>query len=111
MMKFKASRKMVMANYHTVIEVGYCGVQFLLRHKNPIAYTSGVYGWNSDIYDMGKGVAIVTGYRPFGNVHPNYDIVNSFEEKAKNICDNVPYEERSGVLDILINGFIKEVTK
>ena len=100
-----------MANYHKVIEISYCGVQSLLRHKNPIAFTCGMYGWNSDIYDMGKGVAIVTGYRPFGNVHPNYDIVNYFEKQATNICENVPYEEREGVLDILINGFIKEVLK
>lgn len=42
----------------------------LLRYHERIGYTSGIYGWNADIYSVysekyGR-VAIVTGYRCFG---------------------------------------------
>ena len=110
-MKFKATRKMIMNNYHKVIEISYCGVQHLLNHKSPIAYTCGVYGWNSDIYDLGKGVAIVTGYRPFGNIHPNYDLVNTYDQEASKIISTLPYEEREQALTTLLNEFIKEILK
>lgn len=110
-MKFKATRKMIMNNYHKVIEISYCGVQHLLYHKSPIAYTCGVYGWNSDIYDLGNGVAIVTGYRPFGNIHPNYSIVNAYDRIARGVIETTPYELREKALSKLLNEFIEEVLK
>lgn len=42
----------------------------LLNYTPPIAYTCGVYGWNCDVYDMGRCV-ITEGYRPFGTFIPS----------------------------------------
>lgn len=64
----KTTKKAVEANFIKIIRVGYCDLQTLLGSARRHGYTSGVYGWNADIYDVGGGVAIVTGYRPFGKV-------------------------------------------
>lgn len=61
-MKFKSTKRDIMANYGNIIKVDYCDLQNLLKYESPIAYTAGVYGWNADIYDFG-GIAICTGYR------------------------------------------------
>lgn len=52
-MKFRTTKKAIMANYGNVIKVDYCDLQNLLKYESPIAYTAGVYGWNADIYDFG----------------------------------------------------------
>lgn len=80
-MKFKTTKKAIKSHYYTIIAVGYCDLQDLLHYENPIAYTCGVYGWNADIYDI-DGVAIVTGYRPFGE-HIDYDVVDAYNKAAK----------------------------
>ena len=49
----------------------------------PAAYTAGVYGWNADIYPITSGVAICTGYRPFGNVKPDRETVSRYEKRAR----------------------------
>lgn len=107
-MKFKTTKRDIMANYDKVIKVGYCDLQNLLKYESPFSYTAGVYGWNADIYDFG-GVAIVTGYRPFGNIHPDYEIVNRYEKEAENIYNNYRYDDRSGALKDLQKKFIAEV--
>lgn len=89
-----------MNNYIT-IKVSYCGLQNLLKYTNPVAYTRGVYGWNCDIYTFGR-YAIATGYRPFGEVSPDYDIVKIYENKASEIND-------ISELNKLIQEFIKVV--
>lgn len=107
-MKFKCTKRDIMANYDKVIKVGYCDLQNLLKYESPIAYTAGVYGWNADIYDFG-GVAIVTGYRPFGNIHPNWEIIDKYEKEAKNIYNNYRYDDRIDALKDLQKKFIEEV--
>lgn len=109
-MKFKTTKKAIMANYGNIIKVDYCDLQNLLKYESPIAYTSGVYGWNADIYDFG-GVAIVTGYRPFGNIRPNWEIMDKYEKEAENICYNYSYEKRRDALQELQKKFIEEVLK
>lgn len=109
-MKFKTTQKEIKADYGSVIKIGYCDLQYLLKYESPIAYTSGVYGWNADIYDFG-GVAIVTGYRPFGNIRPNWEIINKYEREAENIYNFYRYEDRVGALKDLQKNFIAEVTK
>ena len=79
-MKFKTTRNQINQNYNSVISIGYCEAQYLLQGKNPIAYNAGYYGWNCDIYDI-NGVAIVTGYRPWGNIHPDYNIIKNMMMK------------------------------
>ena len=106
-MKFKTTRKAVMANYVKIIKVGYCELQYLLNYESPIAYTSGVYGWSADIYDFG-GVAICMGYNPFGNICPNWELLKKYEEEAKEIILSNSDDKRTQ-LDNLLEKFIDEV--
>lgn len=112
-MKFKTTRKEIHQNFKTVICIPYCGAQDLLQEKNPIAYNYGVYGWNYDLYDVGGGVAIVTGYRPFGNIRPDGETLQKYEYYAHKICYdcNIEYKSRVEQLDKLIDLFIEEVTR
>lgn len=109
-MKFKSTKRDIMANYPKVIKIGYCDLQFLLKYESPITYTAGVYGWNADIYDF-NGVAIVTGYRPFGNICPDRQIIEKYEKEAGNIYHNYSYEEGRKALRELQKNFIEEVLK
>lgn len=101
-MKYKTTAKAIRNGYHTIIGVGYCELQALLKYKSPIAYSCGVYGWNFDIYDI-DGIAIATGYSgmPSKNSKPDYKIVREYEAKA----DGKTAEER----DVLIKEFIAKV--
>ena len=111
-MKFKTTKKEINQNYKNVICVGYCDAQYLLNGKNPIAYNAGYYGWNCDIYDV-KGVAIVTGYRPFGNIRPDYETIKKYEDEARKIACNSwgNYQKMLDQVDQLLNQFIEEVTR
>lgn len=82
-MKFKTTKKEITSTFATVICVPYCGLQNLLNYESPIAYTSRREGWAADIYNMGGGVAIVTGYAPFGNVRPAYELRERYETQAE----------------------------
>lgn len=104
-MKFKTTAKAVKANYDC-ISVSYCGLQSILRATDPAAYTCGVYGWNADIYPVGYGKAIVTGYRPFGRApRLSYDELRAYERRADAIWgwDNKdPYELKRAKVDELL---------
>ena len=111
-MKFKTTKNEINQNYKTVICIPYCGAQYLLNGKNPIAYNAGYYGWNCDVYDI-KGVAIVTGYQPFGNIRPAYETIKKYEDEARKICCNscINYQKMLDQVDQLLNQFIEEVTR
>lgn len=110
-MKFKTTQKEIRANYNKIICVPYCGLQTLLNYESPVAYTSRREGWAADIYDMGCGVAIATGYAPFGNVRPGYDICRKYEEQAEKIRYNytLSYDRQRDMLKSLAKKFVKEV--
>ena len=110
-MKFKATQKEIKANFNKIICIPYCELQYLLNYENPIAYTVRREGWASDIYDMGGGVALVTGYAPFGNIHPSYELREKYEKEAKKIRYNYSYEEARKALEDLQKKFIEEVLK
>lgn len=112
-MEFKATQKAVKQNYYHTIKVPYCGLQHLLAHKNRTAYTAGVYGWNADVYEVKPNTAIITGYRPFGNIEPPYELTEDFDTKAQHILYNYAYdyEERTELLNELIDEYIERVTK
>lgn len=111
-MKYKTTAKAVKDGYVKVFSVGYCDVQTLMNYRNPVAYTCGVYGWNADIYELKPQIALVTGYRPFGE-HIDYKIVEKYEKKAKEIYHGKMwrehYEEVQGDLEKLIADFTDEV--
>ena len=111
-MKLKATQKAVKEGYRNIIKIGYCNLQYLLYYKSPIAYTNGIYGWNADIYEIGGGVAISTGYRPFGDINANYELVREYEKKAEKIVlswDEYEHTEKLKMLDELLNEFVKKV--
>jgi hypothetical protein len=111
-MKFKTTQKNIKENYAAIISIGYCDAWYLLYFENPIAFTSGVYGWNADIYEK-NNVAIVTGYRPFGNIHIDYDIIREYNKKAKTIIEDSKeeYENKKILLSDLLCDFISEALR
>ncbi len=110
-MKFKTTQKAIRANYNKIICVPYCGLQTILNYESPVAYTVRREGWAADIYDMGGGVAIVTGYAPFGNIRPSYELRERYEKQAEKIRYdyNLSYEQQRKQLEQLARDFIKGV--
>lgn len=109
-MKAKTTKKKILNGYDKIICVGYCDLQYLLRHKDAQYYTSGQFGWDSDIYIIG-GIAIVTGYRSFGNIKASHDLCKKYEDKARRIIETRDYEIEENQLESEIYNFIQEVTK
>ena len=108
-MKFKTTRKAIMANYGSIISVGYGDLQHLLAREEAAAYTAGADSWNADIYTFG-GVAIVTGYRPFGNIDADYTITRCYDDKAREIVNNWDYQgDKKEALRNLIREYIAAV--
>ena len=112
-MKFRATQKEIKANFSKIISVPYCGLQNLLNWESPVAYTARREGWAADIYDMGGGVAIVTGYAPFGNIRPAYELRERYEKQAESIRHNyqLSWAEQREQLKQLAKEFIAVVTK
>lgn len=110
-MKTKTTKKAVEKNYNMIIEVGYCNLQRLLQSKTPKAYTCSALGWDADLYDI-NGIAICTGYRPFGNIEADYKTCQKYETKAEKLrYSDIEIEKRKQQLNELIAEFIAEVLK
>mgnify|MGYP001271254847 CR=1 FL=1 len=111
-MKYRTTKKAVMAGYYKVLCVGYCDLQHLLNYEREAAYTTRAEGWGADIYDFGN-VAIVTGYAPFGNVRAGYELNKKYDDLAQKITSDysAPYAEKKAKLDALIKEYIKEATE
>ena len=90
-MKIKTTQKQIKENYSNVVGVGYCQNQELFKYFEPTFYTSGRYGWTTDVYIFSKnyGVfAISTGYKVIENKNKvkNYaEILDKTERKVKNL--------------------------
>lgn len=66
-MKYRTTQREVRANYPIVIDILRGHAQNLLRFETPVAYIEKRDGWAADVYDIGRGVAIVTGRQPCYN--------------------------------------------
>ena len=112
-MKLEMRKKDVVNNFNNIICIGYCDLAWLLRGSNRLGYTCGIYGWNADIYVVRENVCIVSGYRPFGNIQPGYELVRKYNEKARKICENwdTTWEYQKKRLEKLLNKFIDECLK
>lgn len=109
-MKAKRTMRDIKSQYQTIIQIGYCDLQNMLCMDDPAAYTAGVYRWNADIYPGTSGVAICTGYRPFGNVKPNRDTVNRYENRAREMRRDLwDVDELAAHLHSLQEEFVWEV--
>ena len=105
-MKIKTTAKAVKASQN-LVSAPYAALQNLLKGHEPIAYTSGVYGWNFDVYEV-EGLTIATGYRNMpGRLANNY---REYEEKARAIWSDyaTPYEERKSAVDQLLSEFVAQ---
>ena len=111
-MKVRVTRKEVLLHYNNIISVGYCDLQWLLKNREANCCTAGVYGWNADVYVIDNDTAIVTGYRPFGNIRPICEIVKAFDGTAR-VCHDMEmsHYDRQCLLEQLITAFIKEVLR
>tara|TARA_Y100000310_G_C20337792_1_gene648341 strand:+ start:34 stop:423 length:390 start_codon:yes stop_codon:yes gene_type:complete len=91
MIKLRATRKEMKENHYRVIGAGYCELQHLLKYKHPLAYSSGVYGWNCDYYYIYEGynvldakTLIATGYRGVWsrNTTASEKLIREYDDKA-----------------------------
>lgn len=111
-MKFKITRRELKENYRCVA-VGYCDLQYLLHYCSPIAYNSGVYGWNYDVYTFEQystNIAICEGYRGYPGIPIDYNIYIKYEAKAKEIIyGDSPCQLQKANLNHLIRDFLDEI--
>lgn len=109
-MSLRTTKHDVMANFMT-INCGYGRLQNLLRFSYPVAHTSGKYGWNADVYIFDH-VALVCGYRCFGNYVANNELLQEYDIKAKAIwIKNSNYQHAQEAITDLLNDFINHVQK
>jgi effector-binding domain-containing protein len=115
-MKLKTTKRQIKKNIHpeNLFAVGYCDLQYLLKFENAFAYSSGVYGWSCDYYEIeynNQTYIISTGYNPIGN-EIDYYLIESYEKRASLLCTahQMPYEERKKAMKRLLNEFMFKAT-
>lgn len=91
-MKTKTTMKSIRNNWRNIYQCDYCKLQNIMYGREPNYYTSGVYGWNCDVYC--DNVAITTGYRGMTGKHISTEIIKKHDDIAKEIISsNIPYKE------------------
>lgn len=101
-MKYKTTRKAVVAGSSRLVSAGYCDLQTLLRYHSPIAYTSGIYGWNFDVYEV-YGLTICTGYRNMPGRRANN--IGDFEKAARDALERLDYTDAQDEIERLLAEF------
>lgn len=106
-MKYKTTVKAIKAAPGKIVYAEYCGLQSLLRFRSPVAYTSGCYGWNFDVYEI-DGVTICTGYRGMPGKRANNS--REYEKRAREILDNyiLDISTRQNEIDKLLHEFVAQ---
>lgn len=107
-MKYKTTAKAIRKGAVNPRSAGYCDLQYLLHNHQPTAYTSGVYGWNFDVYEV-YGLTICTGYR--GMVGKRLEGITEAENKAQKLLSwenkAMTYEEKCKAVEELLREFCK----
>ena len=104
-MKFKVTKKEMNRNYDTILGIGYCRLQNLLRNTDAIAYSVRAEGWACDYYVI-DNILISTGYSPLKSKNLNsIDYYNITELDFQALSCN----DRE--LELLLQLFIKEIKK
>lgn len=101
-MKYKTTRKAVVAGSPRLVSVGYCDLQTLLRYRSPVAYASGVYGWNFDVYEI-HGLTICTGYRGMPGHRANN--AEKYEQAARDAVKRLDWKEAEAEIERLLSEF------
>lgn len=107
--KVRTTRKSVRENHTDVICVGYCNLQHLLGYESADYYCTRAEGWACDIYTFGS-IAISTGYAPFGNIRPSYELCKKHDNAARKLQldSSMDWDEKKNLLRGMIDGFIGE---
>ena len=101
-MKLKTTKKQIKESAYQLYAAGYCELDRLLVYQSPFAYSSGVYGWSCDYYNL-DGVIISTGYSPIGEIVA-YDLI----KKYNNLAKKAHSRDEMGKL---LQDFLNEITK
>ena len=101
-MKLKTTKKQIRESAYQLYAVGYCELDSLLVYQSPFAYSSGVYGWSCDYYNL-DGVIISTGYSPIGE-----SIAYDLQKKYNNLAKKAHSRDEMGEL---LQDFLNEITK
>jgi len=113
-MKLKTTKKQIKRNTSdNLFSVGYCDLQYLLKYKNAFAFSSGVYGWSCDYYELelcGTRIIISTGYQPIGRQLPS-TLIKKYDPLAKNIIKKtfLDHDRTESEINTLIDQFLKDV--
>lgn len=88
-------KKDVINKYSNIIYFGYCEIYKLTRYMERLGYTSGIYGWNADVFHIDNKTCIVTGYRPFGNIQGNkyLDLINKKVQQLDVLTDKYDFNK------------------
>ena len=110
-MKVKTTKKQINNYYNQICSIGYCNAQYLLESVAPFAYSTGIYGWACDYYEI-ENACISTGYNPIGE-SINFDLVRKYDNKAMHILKdyNLDYQKRKNKVNKLLIKFINELKK
>lgn len=107
-MKYKTTVKALRGGACNLRSAGYCDLQHLLTNHSPVAYTSGVYGWNFDVYEV-YGLTICTGYR--GMPGKRLEGIAEAEGKAMDVLawenKDMTYDEKREAVENLLHEFCK----
>lgn len=110
-MKRKTTRKELRGLFATIICVGYCNLQSLLVDINPAYYLTRPDGWAADAYIVDINTIIVTGYAPFGNISPEYDLQRKYDLWARRVIGDglhINKERKLEKLAALRADFVRE---
>ena len=109
MLKLKATIREVHESNYYVLSVPYCTLQYLLYFETEQAYTSGTYGWNSDIYVIDE-FTISTGYIPVSSRHmrEDYNLMKEYDRKAREVITGTSYENAKEPVRKLLKEFLNK---
>ena len=110
-MKRKTTKKELRSWFKTIISVGYCNLQSLLIDIDPAYYLTRAEGWAADAYIVDCNTVIVTGYAPFGNVSPEYDLQRKYELLARRVIGeglHINTIKKQSRLETLRADFVRE---
>ena len=112
-MKLETTKKQIRDNTRdNLYSVGYCELQYLLRDVNPFAYSSGIYGWACDYYELsidGQRIIISTGYSPIGK-NIDYKTAREYDTVASKLTEfgsGLNYEQAKEERSKLLNNFLR----
>ena len=112
MLKIKASKKDMKENYK-ILGTGYCSMQYLLRFKEPVAYSTRAEGWACDYYEV-DDVVISTGYAPLKNKNMDidYSTIKAYENKARDIVNSSKsWEDKEKEVNSLLSHLLSDPFK